>query len=108
MAGSEPNLTLDERLRMLSNGSRRRLLRELMDRPEVRETELPEMLGDDDTDLKVVVVQTYHHHLPMLVEMDLVEWSSEEGVVRRGPAFDSVRPLLEWLGTREEELASEN
>lgn len=97
---SEASTTLDERLRMLSNASRRRLLRELLGRDEVHETELPAVLGEDDVDLKMVVVQMYHHHLPMLVEKDLVEWSPEEGVVRRGPAFDSLRPLLEWLGSR--------
>jgi hypothetical protein len=97
---SEASTTLDERLRMLSNASRRRLLRELLERDEVHETELPAVLGEEDVDLKVVVVQMYHHHLPMLVEKNLVEWAAKDGVVRRGPAFDSVRPLLEWLGSR--------
>jgi hypothetical protein len=105
---SDSTPSLDERLRMLSNASRRQLLGELLDTPAVRETDLPRVIGDDDAELKIVVVKMYHHHLPLLVENGLVDWSSEDGVVRRGPAFESVRPMLEWLGAHEEGSGTES
>jgi hypothetical protein len=94
---SEQPPSLDERLRMLSNAHRRHLLRALLDRAEVPETELPVVLDGPEADLEVVVVQMYHHHLPMLVEKGYVEWSRDTGVVRRGLAVNTIRPLLEWL-----------
>ena len=40
-------------------------------------------------------------HLPRLADCGFVEWSPEAGLVRAGPRFDEVRPLLELLADRE-------
>lgn len=36
-------------------------------------------------------------HLPRLERAEFVEWNRDANVVRRGPRFEEVRPLLEWL-----------
>lgn len=44
----------------------------------------------------------YHTHLPKLVELELVDWDVDQQSVRRGPQFEEVRPLLQFLiGDRE-------
>jgi hypothetical protein len=43
----------------------------------------------------------HHVHLPKLTAMDYVEWDAAEGVVRRGPAFEELEPLLEVLQEHE-------
>lgn len=45
-----------------------------------------------------------HVHLPKLAEMGLIEWDPDPGLVRRGPRYDRVRPLLELLREHEGDL----
>jgi hypothetical protein len=97
----EQGSELDRRLRMVSNRHRRRLLQELLGREPVGERELLSMLDSETDDAEVVVVQMYHHHLPMLADQGYVEWSRDEGTIRRGSGFDSLRPLLEYLSSEE-------
>ncbi|WP_226003984.1 DUF7344 domain-containing protein [Natrinema salinisoli] len=42
-------------------------------------------------------------HLPKLAEYGFVEWDRDEHVVTRGPRFDDVRPVLEFLEGQQNE-----
>lgn len=59
-----------------------------------------ELEGVDDDLLRL-----HHVHLPHLTEHGYVEWSRDAGLVRAGPRFDEVRPLLELLADRQQGAA---
>lgn len=59
-------------------------------------------LGDTEPDILRTLL--YHSHLPKLADMGYIEWSPDEGTVRRGPHFDEIEPLLNLLVEHEEEL----
>lgn len=42
-------------------------------------------------------MQLWHLHLPKLEDYGFIRWDREAGVVERGPRFDEIRPLLEFL-----------
>lgn len=48
--------------------------------------------------------QLYHVHLPRLEEAGFVTWEPEKRLVRRGPGFRSIQPLLELLNNNPEKL----
>jgi hypothetical protein len=50
--------------------------------------------GGEATDLEVAM---YHSHLPKLEEAGLIHWDPEEGVVRRGPDYGDVAPVVAVL-----------
>lgn len=39
----------------------------------------------------------YHNHLPRLEGHGFIRWNRDTHAVSKGPQFDEVRPLLEWL-----------
>lgn len=90
----------DGHLRLVSRGYRRRVLDELVDHPVI---EIPDDVPHEDDQRERVHVRLYHCDLPQLDAADLVDWDRNEGTVRRGPAFDEVRPLLRALEDRETE-----
>lgn len=53
-------------------------------------------VADADEDL----VRMHLVHLPTLAEDGFVEWDSESNVVKKGPRFDEVRPLLDLVDYR--------
>jgi hypothetical protein len=55
---------------------------------------------DDDRSLvgePAVPTELYHRHLPKLSEMGLIEWDRETHRVTRGPEYERLRPLLDFL-----------
>jgi hypothetical protein len=48
-------------------------------------------------DRQRVQILLYHNHLPKLEEYGYIEWDEDVSEVARGPRFDEVRPLLEWV-----------
>ena len=51
-----------------------------------------------------IATEMHHTHLPRLAEAGYVEWDREDDVLRRGPRFDEVAPLIELLVVHEDEL----
>ncbi|GCF13125.1 hypothetical protein Harman_10600 [Haloarcula mannanilytica] len=54
----------------------------------------------DDGDLigePSIPATLYHQHLPKLAEMGLIEWNRETHRVTRGPEYERLRPLLDFL-----------
>ncbi|WP_224332318.1 DUF7344 domain-containing protein [Haloprofundus halobius] len=66
-----------------------------------------ETLAVELAEPETVVEQLYHVHLPQLDGVDLVEWDHERELVRRGPRFETVTPVLELLEQLREEFPDE-
>ena len=53
-------------------------------------------------------VDLYHRHLPKLDDLGFVEWDGEsEGTIHRGPKFDAVAPVIEFMEAHESDLPGE-
>ncbi|WP_436927670.1 hypothetical protein [Halosimplex amylolyticum] len=48
-----------------------------------------------------------HVHLPKLADYRFIEWNQGTHEVTKGPKFDEIRPLLELLDDREDELPAD-
>jgi hypothetical protein len=83
----------------LANEHRRNLLVALLD-------ENPQdAVVSDSADVDVGPLKTrhrlrtamHHHHLPKLDDYGFVEWQTDTQEVHRGPQFEEIRPLLEYI-----------
>jgi hypothetical protein len=45
------------------------------------------------------LVALRHVHLPKLESHGVIRWDRDENAVRQGPAFEDIRPLLQFLET---------
>ncbi|WP_247730255.1 DUF7344 domain-containing protein [Halovivax limisalsi] len=86
----------------LTHTERRRLLLELLDHNPRELTYTSDEATGSGTQQAAVEreparIRTHHVHLPKLAEYGYVEWDREADVVTKGPQFDEVRPLLEFL-----------
>lgn len=108
MASSgEPSerLALGEVLEILADIYRRRVLVELLDHnPLDDDVRLPEDAIIEDDDLATLRTQMRHVHLPKLEDEGLVEWDREANVLRKGPRFEEIRPLLKLMADHADEL----
>lgn len=59
-------------------------------------------LGDEEPD--ILKTRLYHSHLPNLAEKGYIEWDADSELIRRGPHFDHIEPLLDLLVEYREEL----
>lgn len=85
--------TLDHLLGTLSRPARRRILVALH---ETTPREMHEFVPDDSTGDEFRVA-LYHNHLPHLADAGFVEWDREAETISRGPRYDELVPLVEWL-----------
>jgi hypothetical protein len=100
--------SLDDALEALHDPQRRRLLVALLGRNPLDDS--PAAIGEVTVDSQEYdrLLLGYHHvHLPKLEALGLIDWDSERGEVTRGPAFEEVRPLVELLDSRAEQLPGE-
>lgn len=115
---------LDNAFDALADAHRRQLLVDLMDHnpqfvPQM--TGVSKELADADevllannlrrsreiTDADTELLRLHHVHVPKLVEYGFVEWDEDNHDVIKGPRFDDIRPLLELLDDRRDELPGE-
>ena len=61
--------------------------------------EIPD--ADEDT------LRAHHVHLPKLADYGYIEWDRNAHRVTRGPRFDEIRPVVELLDGRRNELPAE-
>ncbi|MCU4802303.1 transcriptional regulator [Halobacteria archaeon HArc-gm2] len=96
---------LDRLFDALKSIDRRRLLLLLSDHhPEVDAApSLPE-IAPENGDYTRYVTGMIHKHIPKLADYGYVDWNPAERVVRRGPQFDEVAPVLELLVDNRERL----
>ena len=77
----------------LSNGHRRSLLVDLLEENPQRVAEhLP--TSDREQQLRAAA---YHAHLPRLEDYGFIRWDRATAEIEKGPKFDEIRPLLEFL-----------
>lgn len=91
--------SLDEMLRVLADSHRRQLLAALLEEKseEATEVQIPGDVQTGEKELERLHVQMSHNHLPRLEEAGLIRWDTETRIVRKGPQFEEIRPLLEQM-----------
>ena len=105
-ADSGTSLSLDTLLSIMANKYRRRLLLALLEHnpQDDGDTQLPADISLGDEELEEFRIHMTHTHLPKLAEAGVIEWDQEANVVRKGPAFTEIRPLLELMRDHADEL----
>ncbi|MGB9934099.1 DUF7344 domain-containing protein [Haloarcula amylolytica] len=92
----------DDFFRALGNVERRRILVALLTQESIQ---VPELTARDDSSSEQArIVELYHHHLPKLVNIGVIEWDIQNWEVRRGSSFDQIRPTLDLLATNDSVL----
>lgn len=92
----------DKVMYALTDGHRRQILVELLESNSQhvgRERDRREEPGT-----RRYALVTYHVHLPKLEEQGFVDWNQKQGTVTRGDQFGTVRPVLEALQGRQDDL----
>ena len=65
---------------------------------------VPENVHEGDRELEALQIEMYHVHLPKLEEAGFIEWTKDTHQVVKGPRFDEIRPLLEFLQAHADDL----
>ena len=92
---------------MLSSEYRRRILIAVRQANPRDEDELTsESIGDegDEEALAVLQQKLYHTHLPKLNDAGFINWDQDTGIIRRGPRFEEIEPLLRLMHKHQDEL----
>jgi len=96
---------MDELLEALSDAHRRRLLVVLLDHdPQREDIDIPTVIHEGEKELATLRLELRHSHLPRLEDAGLIRWDRDSGEVLKGPRFDDIRPLLEVMRNRGDEL----
>ena len=98
---------LDEQFDALSKPHRRRLLVSLLEHNPQEVANVPENVHEGDRELEALQIEMYHVHLPKLEEAGFIEWKKHTHQVVKGPQFDEIRPLLEFLQIHTDESLDE-
>ncbi|WP_049922863.1 helix-turn-helix transcriptional regulator [Halopiger djelfimassiliensis] len=83
----------------LSDVHRRRLLIDLLEHNPQDVTARASGSRADRT-----AIRMQHVHLPKLADYGYIEWGAGSGTVTKGPRFDEIRPVLEYLDQHREKL----
>ena len=90
---------------ILSHPYRRRVLALLDEHNPRDEDEFSiEALAAEEDDLDLFTQKLYHTHLPKLAEAGYIDWDEENGVIRHGPRYDEVAPLVRLMREHADEL----
>lgn len=68
----------------------------------VREGQVEHMSEVMDLGESAANVGLVHTHLPKLQEEGFIEWDRDTGDISKGPHFEEIEPLLEFIQTHEE------
>lgn len=91
-------VTLDECFEALRDTQRRRLLLALLESNPQDDTPLvTERMTLAEEEAGRALVRYQQIHLPKLEQYGFIDWDREGGQIRKGPAFEEARPLLELL-----------
>lgn len=58
----------------------------------------------EDEDLETLQTEMRHVHLPKLEEKGFIKWEREANVIRAGPQFEEIQPLLQLMHDHADEL----
>lgn len=92
----------DEVFGALADVQRRKLLLTLLEHNPRKDS--PVVIGGQENKSSPQMVSLYHVHLPKLAEAGLIERGKEDRVIRKGPNFDKVKPVLTALQNLRDEL----
>ena len=96
---------VDTFFRAVSNAQRRRLLVHMMfHNPEDESKVYTGDIETSDEELRRMLIEMEHTHLPLLEEYGLIDWDREDQVVTKGPQFEEIRPVLQLMVTHQDEL----
>jgi hypothetical protein len=97
---------MDALLDILASTYRRRLLVALIHHnpQDDDDLQIPADVTPEDEDLESLRIQMTHVHLPKLEESGFIEWDRELNIIRKGPRFDDIRPLLVLMHNHADEL----
>lgn len=96
---------LDQIFDMLSHPYRRRTLTMIGEHnPRGGDEFTMAELAASDGDLGVFTHELYHNHLPKLADAGYIEWDREIDVIRRGPRFADIAPLISLVQRHADEL----
>lgn len=82
---------------VLRHQSRRRVLDALLGQPPDKRKVKLDKLHDETTDSVPLKIELVHNHLPKLAESDYIEWDRENNVIRDGPKFDEITPVIRLM-----------
>lgn len=83
----------DAMFKALATEARRQLLATLAPHGPTEMVTLSDLLEGNDAGTTMVMF--HHNHLPMLDELDYIEWDSTRNEVGQGPQFDELVPFLD-------------
>ncbi|MHB9288576.1 hypothetical protein ACKVMT_16215 [Halobacteriales archaeon Cl-PHB] len=92
----------DEIFEAVAHPHRRRVLGALYDTDDDRPLTVEDDIVDGHADPDLTYIQLNHSHLPKLADYGFVDWSPAHEEVTRGPAFERLVPLLEFLAEQDE------
>lgn len=95
---------LDTAFSAVGNKHRLRLLVALLEHKPHEEVQLPEGVPASETAVEQVETELYHLHLPKLEDAGYIRWERDARKMTKGPKFDEIRPLLELVDNRRDEL----
>lgn len=91
-------MTTDDVFAVLSHEHRRRILNELHDLDRTDDTGVsPEVFVDELVDGEAVAIELFHNHLPKLESTGFIEWDRQRDVVRRGPCYEAIGPVIDVM-----------
>lgn len=89
----------DNMFTALAHAQRRQFLFDLLDH-NPQETPRSSPSPREGATRNEELVSKHHVHLPKLADYGYIEWDRDAGLVTKGPRFDEIRPLLEFLDGR--------
>jgi hypothetical protein len=97
---------MDTTLDVLANKYRRRVLVALLEHnpQDDDDRQIPDDVHLESEDLDQLLIRMRHTHLPKLEESGFIEWDQERNIVRKGPQFEEIQPLLELMENHADEL----
>jgi hypothetical protein len=96
---------LDRLFDVLSDPYRRRILLLVSDRNPRNEDEFtPEDLGAEYDEFEFLETDLFHKHLPKLADAGYITWDQSTHLIRRGPRFGEIQPLLRLIHDHRDEL----
>ncbi|APX95258.1 DUF7344 domain-containing protein [Natronorubrum daqingense] len=94
----------DNLFEVLSNVQRRRILFTLVEGSETVNLDSPPDSFDERTRS---TIEQQHVHLPKLADYGFIEWHERDRLVEKGPRFDEIEPLLQYLLSQQDSLLLE-
>ena len=90
----------------LANQYRRQLLVALLEHnPQADDDVDPlDTVGHSETETEKLRISLQHDHLPLLADLEVIEWNREAGEISKGPKWEEIEPVLRLIEEHQDEL----